>query len=190
MPSDELILGIDPGSRFTGYAILRKSGNSYTALRCDTLKLDKESDHPKRLAKIYSFFKSLIEGFEPNSVALETPVYGKDPTAMLKLGRAQAACMLAAINCNVDVFEYYPKMIKKSITGSGNASKQQVAFMIEKMVKLEEAATNFDATDALAVAWCHAMKAGSERHSASGSTRAKSGSWKTFVAENQHRIKQ
>lgn len=189
MSGSKLILGIDPGSRFTGYALLKKSGNVFTALRCDTLRLDKEAEHPARLARIYSFFSSLISNFSPSSVAIETPVYGKDPTAMLKLGRAQAACMLAAINEGVQVFEYYPKMVKKSITGNGNASKQQVAFMIDKMIRLEEAASNFDASDALAVAWCHAMKGGMEVHSASGNTRAKGNSWSAYVKENQHRIK-
>lgn len=187
-----LILGIDPGSRVTGYALLFQDGSFFKAIRCDVLRLNTEEDHTERMAKLYAFFTDLIKQYSPVACAIETPVYGKDPLAMLKLGRAQAACMLAATNSGVPVTEYYPKEVKKSITGNGNSSKKQVAYMIERAVSLPETQLKLDATDALAVAWCHSLrkKLGFETvpkkklHQNAAKT-----SWSAFAKQNEHRIK-
>lgn len=191
----DVILGIDPGSRNTGYAILTEDNGKLVALRCDVIKMAHIDDHPDRLQHIFNKVTKLVKSFEPTSCAVETPVYGVDPLAMLKLGRAQAAAMLAITNSDIVVSEYYPKEVKKSITGNGNASKEQVAFMLRKMVTLPNEKLSKDATDALAVAWCHLMKSSGIGGSISSSSSGKlhqnnsKGSWESFVANNPDRVR-
>lgn len=190
----EVILGIDPGSRHTGYAILTEEDSKLVALRCDVLNMAQMDDHSDRLQYIFEEISKIISSFELTSCAVETPVYGVDPLAMLKLGRAQAAAMLAITNSGIAVSEYYPKEVKKSITGNGNASKEQVAFMLRKTVSLPEEKLSQDATDALAVAWCHLMKQNSFQQQAPKSKKKRhqnngKSSWKDFVANNPDRVK-
>lgn len=190
----DIILGIDPGSRNTGYAILTKQKGTLVAMRCDVLKMAHMDDHSDRLQYIFDEVSNIIASFEPNSCAVETPVYGVDPLAMLKLGRAQAAAMLAITDNDIAVTEYYPKQVKKSITGNGNASKEQVAFMLKKMVSLPDDDLTNDATDALAVAWCHLMKQNNFQQQAPESNKKlhqnnSKSSWEDFVANNPDRIK-
>ena len=190
----DVILGIDPGSRNTGYAILTEENNKLVALRCDVLKMAHMDDHSDRLQFIFEEVSKIIASFNPDTCAVETPIYGVDPLAMLKLGRAQAAAMLAITNHDIGVTEYYPKQVKKSITGNGNASKEQVAFMLRKTVDLPDEKLSKDATDALAVAWCHLMKQNSFNRQAPESrqkihqSNSKS-SWADFVANNPDRVK-
>ncbi len=189
----DLILGIDPGSRNMGYAVLTEQKGKLVALRCDVIKMAHLDDHADRLQLIFHKVSDIVSSFNPTSCAVETPVYGVDPLAMLKLGRAQAAAMLAITNQDISVVEYYPKQVKKSITGNGNASKEQVAFMLRKMVKLPKESLSKDATDSLAVAWCHLMRNNSIGNQAAGSSskthqnNSKS-SWESFVANNPDRI--
>lgn len=185
----DIILGIDPGSRNMGIAVLTQQSSNYVALRCDTLSLAHLDDHSDRLQKIFEELTVLIKSVQPDACAVETPVYGVDPLAMLKLGRAQAAAMLAMTNNGLEVTEYYPKTVKKAITGNGNASKEQVAFMVEEMVTLPDEKLSDDATDALAVAWCHHTK----QNSIGGTSKKKhqnrsSGSWSDFVENNPDRV--
>jgi len=188
-----IILGIDPGSRNTGYAVLAEENSSLQVLRCDVLRLDDLDDHSERLQRIFETLSQLVKSIQPTSCAIETPVYGVDPLAMLKLGRAQAAAMLAFTNAGFEVTEYYPKEVKKSITGNGNADKQQVAFMLKRMVKLPEENVPNDATDALAVAWCHLMKLGQADRGAKTDKKRhqnnKKSSWADFVAQNPDRVR-
>lgn len=189
----DIILGIDPGSRNTGYAILTKDRGQLVALRCDTLNMAHMDDHADRLQFIFENISAIISSFNPTSCAVETPVYGVDPLAMLKLGRAQAASMLAISNRGIAVTEYFPKQVKKSITGNGNASKEQVAFMLRKMVKLPSEKLSKDATDALAVAWCHLMKQNSIQNKVPTSQKKRhqnnsKSSWASFVANNPDRL--
>jgi len=189
----DIILGIDPGSRNTGYAILTKQNAKLIALRCDVIKMAHLDDHADRLQFIFEKISALVKSCNPTACAIETPVYGVDPLAMLKLGRAQAAAMLAITNNGVPVTEYYPKKVKKSITGNGNASKKQVAFMLRKMVQLPDENISEDATDALAVAWCHLMKQNAIRKQVSGTAKKthqnRSGSsWSEFVKKNPDRV--
>lgn len=186
------ILGIDPGSRSMGIAILLEKNSSYSAEVCEVLRMDQMENHNDRLQYIFAELTSLIKKHKPDQCAVETPVYGVDPLAMLKLGRAQAAAILAMTNQSLSVVEYYPKEVKKAITGNGNASKKQVAFMLDRMITLPDAKLSNDATDALAVAWCHHVKSG---HIQSGSQRKathqnnrKSG-WASFVNDNPDRVK-
>lgn len=189
----DIILGIDPGSRNTGYAILTKQNGKLVALRCDTINMAEMDDHSDRLQFIFDKISAIVASFNPTSCAVETPVYGVDPLAMLKLGRAQAAAMLAISNQNISVTEYYPKQVKKSITGNGNASKEQVAFMLHKTVALPKEKLSKDATDALAVAWCHLMKQNSIQNKVPKSQKKQhqnnsKSSWASFVADNPDRV--
>ena len=190
----DLILGIDPGSRNTGYSILTEEDGILVALRCDVIKMAHLDDHSQRLQYIFEKISEIVRSFNPTSCAVESPVFGVDPLAMLKLGRAQAAAILAITDNNIPVTEYYPKEVKKSITGNGNASKKQVAFMLRKMVKLPDEKLSRDATDALAVAWCHLMKQNSIQNRVPGSTKKlhqnnSKSSWESFVANNPDRVK-
>lgn len=189
----DIFLGIDPGSRTTGYAVLTKESGKLVAMRCDTINMAHMDDHSDRLQFIFDKISKIVASFNPTSCAVETPVYGVDPLAMLKLGRAQAAAMLAITNNNIPVAEYYPKQVKKSITGNGNASKEQVAFMLRKMVRLPDEKLSRDATDALAVVWCHLMKQNSIQNRVPKSKKKphqnnSQSSWESFVASNPDRI--
>lgn len=190
----EVILGIDPGSRNTGYALLTEEQGKLIALRCDVIRLADLEDHADRLQKIFEKISGIIRSNSPTQCAVETPVYGVDPMAMLKLGRAQAAAMLAITNSGLQAVEYFPKVVKKSITGNGNASKKQVEFMLRKTVSLPDEKLSNDATDALAVAWCHMMK-GKQGilSSSSGGKKThqnnKKSDWASFVADNPDRVK-
>ena len=190
----DIILGIDPGSRNSGYALLTKQNGKLIALRCDVIKISHLDDHADRLQVIFEKVSALIKSCQPTACAIETPVYGVDPLAMLKLGRAQAAAMLAITNNDVSVTEYYPKKVKKSITGNGNADKKQVAFMLRKMVQLPDEKISDDATDALAVAWCHLMKQNAIGRQVSdgapkGHQNRSGSSWSEFVKNNPDRVK-
>lgn len=187
----DIILGIDPGSRNTGYALLTEQNGKLIALRCDVIRLADIKDHAERLQVIFDKVSGIIRSNKPTACAVETPVYGVDPMAMLKLGRAQAAAMLAIRNEGLGVSEYFPKVVKKSITGNGNASKEQVAFMLNKMVSLPDEKLSNDATDALAVAWCHLMKGKGIPGAVQKKTHQnnKKGDWASFVEDNPDRVK-
>lgn len=189
-----IILGIDPGSRVLGYSVLQDKNGKLTVLRCDVLRMAQMNDHSERLQYIFDEISRIIQEFKPESVAIETPVFGKDPLAMLKLGRAQAACMLAVTSNGIPVVEYYPKTVKKSITGRGNSNKEQVAFMLDKMVTLPDKKLPKDATDALAVAWCHMMKkstieSGVPQSKGKQHQNHKTSSWEEFIRNNPDRIR-
>lgn len=190
---DKTILGIDPGSRLTGYALLTGEKGSFKALRCDVIKTAQLDNHADRLQFIFEQLSGLVQSLRPTECAIETPIYGVDPLAMLKLGRAQAAAMLAITSNGIPITEYYPKKVKKSITGNGNASKKQVAFMLRKMVNLPDEPLSEDATDALAVAWCHLMKRNSPVNAAKSVRKMhqnrKASSWSEFVKNNPERVK-
>lgn len=186
------ILGIDPGSRTTGYALLVENNGAFNAEECDVLQMAHMDDHTRRLQFIFDEITRLVNLLKPDECAVETPVYGVDPLAMLKLGRAQAAALLAISNEGVPVSEYYPKAVKKAITGNGNASKKQVAFMLDKLMKLPEKKMKSDATDALAVAWCHftnsnSIPSGSEPKKFHQNNRKSS--WASFVEDNPGRVR-
>ncbi len=187
---NKVILGIDPGSRRTGFALLMQEGNRFETLQIGVIKSESIEDHSQRLRHIYDEISTLIKRHSPDECAIETPVYGKDPLAMLKLGRAQAACILAIVNQEVEVTEYYPKAVKKSITGNGNAAKEQVAYMLAKLLNMDTENISRDATDALAVAWCHAIR-GDDVTTESPLKRTGRGrtAWGDFVNTNPERIR-
>ena len=180
-----LILGIDPGSRFTGYGLIECANGSERVLEYGVLRLDPEESHALRLKQIYDRVLSLIELHPPDECAVEMPVYGNNPQSMLKLGRAQAAAMLAVLNRQIPVTQYSPKEVKKSVTGNGNASKQQVWYMVSSILTIgnSDPALGHDAADALAVGLCHA-----HRSAASGGKKQLRG-WASFARENPQRIR-
>ncbi|MEX0994169.1 MAG: crossover junction endodeoxyribonuclease RuvC [Balneolaceae bacterium] len=190
--AQRIILGIDPGSRHTGFAILVEQDGKFSVEECEVIHTYKLEDHTARLQQIFEELSNILTKYNPDSCAVETPVYGIDPLAMLKLGRAQAAAILAITNRGIPVSEYYPKAVKKSITGNGNASKKQVAYMLEKMISIPSVSKlSEDATDALAVAWCHASKLNSPAGSSGKKQHQnnKKSSWSEFVADNPDRIR-
>ncbi len=176
-----IILGIDPGSRHTGYGVIEVEGRAITPVEYGVLDLSVHDSHPKRLKHIYDRVLAVIERTLPDECAIEMPVYGRNAQSMLKLGRAQAAAMLAAMNREVPVTQYTPKEIKKSVTGNGNAAKEQVWFMVKALLHLEED-KGLDASDALAVSLCHA-----HRYAQVSTQRYKN--WGSFIEANPHRIK-
>ena len=180
-----VILGIDPGTVITGYAIVTVNGNHVELLKMDVLKLVSHKDAYRRLEIIYAEVCSLIQKHKPTMFAIEAPFFGKNVQSMLKLGRAQGVAIAAAMQACIPVTEYSPKKIKQSITGNGNATKEQVFKMLQHIVHLEEKPHFFDATDALAVALCHHFSTSSP---ISLNKKAVKG-WKDFIAHNPDRLK-
>ena len=182
MSSRTIVLGIDPGSRITGYGLIEISGDTERVIHHGVIRIDIADNHQLRLSRIYRELCAVIEEHLPDLCAVEMPVYGKNPQSMLKLGRVQAAAMLAALNHGIPVVEYAPKEVKRAVTGNGNATKDQVRFMVRSLLKMDEGAElRLDASDALAVGLCHAQR--------SRMPRVKSrGNWSQFVRENPGRV--
>lgn len=154
MPS-KIILGIDPGTLITGFGIIECTGNGFTLKEMGVLKQSAKKDNYIRLQQIHKKIEGLIIKYQPSEFAIEAPFFGKNVQSMLKLGRAQGVAIAAAISAGLPVTEYSPKKVKQSITGNGNADKEQVFKMLQQMFSLKEKPQYFDATDALAVAVCH-----------------------------------
>jgi len=148
-------LGIDPGTTIMGYGIIQHQKNSPVLIAMGILELHKFPDHYVKLRKIFERTLSLIEEYHPDELAIEAPFYGKNVQSMLKLGRAQGVAISAALHRDLPIFEYAPKKIKMAITGEGNASKEQVAGLLSRMLDIKELPKNLDATDGLAAAVCH-----------------------------------
>jgi len=180
-PKDQIILGIDPGTSVMGYGVIHIKGKDLILLQYGVIHLKKYSTHELKLKKIFERVTSLLEDFHPDEVALEAPFFGKNVQSMLKLGRAQGVAMSAALARDIPITEYAPKKVKQSVTGNGNASKEQVAAMLQSLLKFKEIPKLLDATDALAVAICH--------HFQGGNTQSGKKSWKSFVSDNPGRVK-
>ena len=183
---EKIILGIDPGTTVMGYGLISCQGQDITLIQFGVIHLSKYNSHELKLKKIYDRVSELIAEYLPDEVALEAPFYGKNVQSMLKLGRAQGVAMVAALNKDIPIQEYAPRRVKQSVTGNGNASKEQVCSMIQTLLKFKDAPKLMDATDALAVALCHFFSAGV---GGGGTTHKKKTSWKAFVSDNQGRIK-
>ena len=154
MSKQPIILGIDPGTQILGFAIL-KGGSKPSLIEMDVLKLTHEKDIYARLQLIHAKIIALIKEHKPTDFAIEAPFFGKNVQSMLKLGRAQGVAIAAAMHYNTPVTEYAPKKVKQSITGNGNADKDMVWKMLERVLNVKEKPKHYDATDALAVALCH-----------------------------------
>ena len=181
-PIQRKILGVDPGTNIMGYALLNTNLNKSDVEVLSVLKMTKLVDPYAKLKYIYEKINGLIEQYHPDILAIEAPFYGKNVQSMLKLGRAQGIVIAASLHAGMEVYEYSPRKIKQSITGNGNASKEQVSAMLCRMYPISESIEYLDATDALAVAVCHHL----QHKVVFGKTKA--ADWKSFIAQNSDRI--
>jgi len=181
-----IILGIDPGTQLLGFALLKVEGNKQQVLLMDVLKLTSHKDIYVRLEKIHSKVTELIKLYQPKTFAIEAPFFGKNVQSMLKLGRAQGVAIAAAIHAGLDVTEYSPKKVKQSITGNGNADKEQIWKMLQRVLNIDEKPQYYDATDALAVALCHCYQLSSSLNLKD----KKFNGWNDFIQKNPNRFKQ
>lgn len=175
-------IGVDPGSNVMGFAIIEISNKNVSVLEMGAISMGFLKEHQLKLKMIFEELKMLIEKYRPKEMAIEAPFYGKNIQSMLKLGRAQGVAMAAAITSNVEVVEYSPKKIKQSVTGNGNASKEQVAAMLESILKINLEEAYLDATDALATAMCHYFQS----NSVLGKGK-KYKDWSGFIKDNPQR---
>lgn len=179
--TEKIILGLDPGTNVMGYAVIIVRASKVSLIQFGVIQMGKTGAHELKLKKIFDRVLSLVDEFHPDQVALEAPFFGKNVQSMLKLGRAQGVAMSAALYREVPITEYAPKKVKQSVTGNGNASKEQVAKMLMQIFNLKEIPKLFDASDALAVALCH--------HYQNGALKSKSKSWDSFLKDNPERLK-
>lgn len=182
MKNNSVILGIDPGTTIMGYGIIQISQNQPRLLLLGSLDQRRVRDHFEKIARIFDRTLQLIDEYKPVALAIESPFYGNNVQSMLKLGRAQGAAISAALYRSVPIHEYAPRKIKQSITGYGNASKEQIANFLHQILKTELKAETLDATDGLAAAMCHFYQENNPVKS--GST----GNWEEFIRKNPGRV--
>lgn len=183
MEHEKIILGIDPGTTIMGFGLIKIVKKQMEFMQLNELQLTKYKDHYLKLKLIFERTLHLIDIHHPDEIAIEAPFYGKNVQSMLKLGRAQGVAMAAGLYREVPITEYSPKKIKMAITGNGNASKEQVARMLQTLLTLKELPKNLDATDGLAAAVCHFFNAGRPETGKSYS------GWSSFVKQNEERVK-
>ena len=179
--ASKIILGLDPGTSVMGYGVIVVQKQEIKLLQFGVIHLKKYVGHELKLKKIYDRVNQIIEDFMPDEVALEAPFFGKNVQSMLKLGRAQGVAMAAALAHGIPINEYATKKVKQSVTGNGNASKEQVAAMIQNLLKFKKTDYLLDATDALAVALCHHFQGNTHTKKTQG--------WGAFLSDNPKRIK-
>lgn len=175
-----IILGVDPGSAFTGYGLINYDKNEVKFIRKGIIISYDKSSMPDKIANIYNALLKVIKEHSPDEFAIETAFYGKNAQSALKIGLARAAAILAAKNCGLKTIEYSPREIKKAVCGNGAASKEQIQGMVFNLLALKKIKMKFDESDALAVAICHAFK--------NNSCSKKSAGWKEFVKNNSDKI--
>jgi crossover junction endodeoxyribonuclease RuvC len=182
---ERIILGIDPGTAVMGYGLIKETGQKIELLSLGIVKIDKLGDHMLKLQRIFEKTVALIDNYQPDCMAIESPFYGKNIQVMLKLGRAQGVCMAAGLTRNIDITEYAPRKVKQAITGNGNATKEQVAAMLQSLLKFTETPDFLDATDGLALAVCHSFQ---RMPSGKGGSKKSYSGWDTFVKDNTKRV--
>ncbi|ADF54600.1 MAG: crossover junction endodeoxyribonuclease RuvC [Zunongwangia sp.] len=181
--SEKIILGIDPGTTIMGFGLIKVKNKNMEFLQLNELQLKKYDDHYVKLKLIFERTIQLIDTFHPDEIAIEAPFFGKNVQSMLKLGRAQGVAMAAGLSREIPITEYLPKKIKMAITGNGNASKEQVAKMLQSMLKLKSLPKNLDSTDGLAAAVCHFYNSGQPNIGKSYT------GWDAFVKQNPDKIR-
>lgn len=180
----KIILGIDPGTIVMGYGLITVKGSEVNLLELGVLKPGKVKDGYKKLQLIFNTVSGLITKYQPTDFAIEAPFFGKNVQSMLKLGRAQGVAIAAAMRHGLEVTEYSPKKVKQSITGNGNADKEQVMKMLQTLLSFKESPKHYDATDALAVALCHHF----QTNSVVGKMVKGSKGWNDFIKNNPGRV--
>ena len=183
MSKEKIILGIDPGTTIMGFGLIKVVGKKMEFIQMNELLLNKYKDHYVKLKLIFERTIELIDTYHPDEIAIEAPFFGKNVQSMLKLGRAQGVAMAAGLSREIPITEYLPKKIKMAITGSGNASKEQVAKMLQSTLGLKTLPKNLDATDGLAAAVCHFYNSGRVEIGKSYT------GWDAFVKQNSSRVK-
>ena len=183
---EKIILGIDPGTQIAGYGIISIQGGVMRMIQYGVVELNKYTTYQLKLQKLYETIIRLIEEHKPDEMAIEDPFFGKNVQAMLKLGRAQGVVMAAALSRNIPIVEYAPRRIKQSVTGNGNATKDQVSHMVGHLLKEDLDPKFFDATDALAIAVCHHFH--ENALPVAPGKKNKKGAWGAFVSENSGRV--
>lgn len=184
MAADRVIMGVDPGTNKMGYGLIRISGSRLECIVMGYIDLSKLGNPYKKLSHIYDRVSAIVAEYNPDEVAFEAPFFGENVQSMLKLGRAQGVAIAAAQRYGKNIAEYAPTKIKIAIAGSGRASKESVARMLQKMLNIKELPDNLDATDGLAVALCHHFTITSPIQG------SKSQSWGDFVKSNPDKVKQ
>ncbi|SDR92774.1 Holliday junction endonuclease RuvC [Mucilaginibacter mallensis] len=185
---ERIILGIDPGTSVMGYGLVKEVGSKVELISLGVVKMEKIDDHMLKLQRIFEKTVALIDNYHPDCLAIEAPFYGKNIQVMLKLGRAQGVCMAAALSRNITITEYAPRKIKQSITGNGNATKEQVANMLQTLLGFKETPEFLDATDGLAVAVCHSFQRVPVGKSGKVTSKKAYSGWETFVKDNTSRV--
>lgn len=180
--SERIILGIDPGTTIMGFGIIKVVDKKMEFVQLNELQLKNYSDHYVRLRHIFERTIELIETHHPDEIAIEAPFFGKNVQSMLKLGRAQGVAIAAGLSRQIPITEYAPKKIKMAITGNGNASKEQVAKMLQSLLALKTLPKNLDSTDGLAAAVCHFYNSGRIEVGKSYT------GWAAFVKQNEGRV--
>lgn len=188
-PAERIILGIDPGTTVMGFGVLIIEHGKARLLEAGAIRFRSADDHALRLREILRETQAIIERHKPDELAIEAQFFGKNVQSMLKLGRAQGVAIAAALARELAITEYAPKRVKQSITGNGNASKEQVAAMLLSILGIEALPSSTDATDAVAVAVCHHFAFTGSHLRAKRSGGSGGGGWSAFVRSNPDRVR-
>jgi crossover junction endodeoxyribonuclease RuvC len=182
---EKIIMGIDPGTNIMGYGILKVKDGKAQMVTMGIIDLRKFGDAYLKLGHIFERVTGIIESYLPDELAIEAPFFGKNVQSMLKLGRAQVVAIAAAIERGVPIHEYAPMKIKMALTGNGTASKEQVAGMLQRLLRIPDSEMGkfMDATDALAAAYCHFLQMGRPESNAPHYK-----GWKDFVNKNKDKV--
>lgn len=175
-----IILGIDPGTRITGYGIVNYNNNNFIKIASGSINLPPKKSIPERLQIIYQEINKIIKKYKPDEFAIETAFYGKNVQSAMKIGYARGVSILCALHNNLSANEYSPREVKKSVVGKGAASKEQVAFMIKTLLNIKSEKIKVDESDALAIALCHALRMKAPLK--------KTKDWKSFIESYPERV--
>jgi crossover junction endodeoxyribonuclease RuvC len=179
---DTIVLGVDPGTLITGYGVVARRGSQTALLACGTIRNRPQDPMPQRLQNIYDGLGKVMRSYHPDQFAIESAFYGKNAQSALKLGHARGVSILAAVERGIVTAEYSPREVKKSITGTGTATKEQVQFMVRSLVATpDHPPMVLDASDAIAVALCHLHRL------VRPEPRRKS--WKAFITDHPERVR-
>lgn len=179
------LLGVDPGTNILGFAVLEINQKVLSVPEMGVLHLHKFELHEERLQRIFERIQQIVREYKPLEMAIEAPFYGKNAQSMLKLGRAQGVAIAAAMTNGIPICEYSPKSIKQAVTGNGAAAKEQVAALLEQQLRIDLSHHFFDATDALATAFCHYLQGS---RTPSGKKGQGKNDWSTFLKNNPDRL--
>lgn len=184
------IIGIDPGSIITGIGIIEFNNSGLNLLSYNSIILNRKEVFFKRLKIIYNECLKKIKKYKPDQMAIETVFYGKNIQSMMKLGQARGVAILSALNSNLNIYEYSPREIKKSVTGYGGATKYQVQFMVKKILNIKENPVFFDSSDALATALCHynTISENPKNFILSKNVKGKALNWTDYVKNHPEKI--